>query len=377
MALLSRRFLARRSRPHIVIVGGNFAGLGAAAALDSHQVQVTLVDRHPQAEWLPNVHELLSRRKNPEQLRLQRHALLTGMGHDFLCAGVREIDRNTQRLHTDSGEHLDYDLLLLATGSMAHDHGIPGVTEHALHPRSVEHCTRIGNTLTRMAALPAGRDVVIAGGGIEGLEMLGEILQRFGSGGRFNLHMVEQAERLFPRFPGLHERLLGHMQGQVHLHTGRRITAVQAERITLDNGDILPSRLTIWSTGRRSQPLAAAAGLADGLQDAPVHDSLQSIHDARIFIAGDAAALPLPLEKQSHYARAMGQHAADNMQRMLDQKPLRAFRPLPVRPCSPSRKRPITTACSSGSARSQGVRYCKLPAGCNAACVSWMPGACY
>lgn len=328
MALLSRRFLSHRPRPHIVIVGGNYAGLAAARALEARRVQVTLVDAAPLAEWLPNVHELLSRRKTAEQLQRPRHDLLRTLGHDFLCASVSHIDRAQQRVLTSSGERLDYDLLLLATGSRAHDHGIPGVTEFALQPRSVEHAQRIGNALTRLAALPAGRDVIIAGGGIEGLEMLGEILQRFGSAGRLNLHLVEQSPVLFPRFPGLHERLLSSMQGQVQLQMGRRITAVHADSVQLDDGRALPSRLTIWSTGRRSQALIASAGLATADHDAPVYPTLQSTHDERIFIAGDAAQLPQPLEKQAFYAQDMGEHAARNMQRLLDKQPLQAFKPV-------------------------------------------------
>ncbi len=329
MALLSRRFLAQRPRPHIVIVGGGFAGLAAAAALEATRVKVTLVDATAQAEWLPNVHELLSRRKSAEQLQRPRQALLAAHGHNFLCARVMQIDRAGQSLLLASGQRLDYDLLLLATGSEAHDHGIPGVAEHALHPRSVEQAQRIGNALTRLAALPAGRDVVIAGGGIEGLEMLGEILQRFGPGGRLNLHLVEQAPLLFPQFPGLHQRLLGAMQGQVSVHAGSHISAVGAQHVTLADGRELPSRLTIWSTGRRSQPLPASAGLAEPGHDAGVTVTLQSRQDARIFIAGDTACLPEPLEKQAFYAEDSGRHAARNMQALLDGQELQAFRPRP------------------------------------------------
>ncbi len=325
MALLSRRFLAHRPRPHIVIVGGNYAGLAAAGALDPKRVHVTLLDANPMAEWLPNVHELLSRRKTAGQLQRSRQALLSARGHHFLCARVTAIDRARQSLLTAEGQHLDYDLLLLATGSEAHDHGIPGVAEHAFFPRSVAQCTRINNALTRLAALPAGRDVVIAGGGIEGLEMLGEILQRFGPGGRLKLHLVERSAQLFSRFPGLHQRLSDAMQHQVQVHTGSRIARVQADSVELENGLSLPSRLTIWSTGRRSQPLPAAAGLAADGADAPVTSTLQSPHDARIFIAGDAAQLTQPLQKQAFYAQDTGRFAARNMQALLDGRSLRAF----------------------------------------------------
>ncbi|MGH8494197.1 MAG: NAD(P)/FAD-dependent oxidoreductase [Moraxellaceae bacterium] len=328
MALLSRRFLARGPRHRIVILGGNFAGLSAARAFSSSTAHITLIDRSPDAEWLPNVHELLSRRKTAEQLKSGRQALLQAWGHNFLQTEVATLECAQQRLVTTTGERLDYDLLLLASGSRAHDHGIPGVAEHALHPRSVTQGLRISNALTRLAALPAGRDVVIVGGGLEGLEMLGEILQRFGREGRLNLHLVEQETKLFPRFPGLHERLLEQMRGEVQIHSGHRIAAVHADSVQLDDGRLLPSRLTIWSAGRRGQELASRAGLATNGDDVAVHSSLQSRSDAHVFVAGDAAALPRALDKQAHYAQAMGAHAAANMQRLLQGQPLQDFRPL-------------------------------------------------
>lgn len=328
MALLSRRFLDRRRRPKIVIAGAGFAGLSAARALDSGQAEVTVIDRQPLADWLPNVHELLSRRKTAGQLQVDRRRLLNAQGHDFLCADVIGIDLLQQRILTASGEWRDYDALILATGSSSHDHGIPGVREHALSPRSVENATRIGNALTRLAAMPSGRDVVLVGGGIEGLEMLGEILRRFGEGQRFSLHLVEQEEKLFARFPGVHERLLDAMQGQVQLHLGRRVTAVQTHGVMLDNGELIESRLTIWSTGRRSQILPGEAGLAAAGDDVPVHDSLQSRADSSVFVAGDTALLADPLEKQAFYAQDMGEHAAANVLRFLRGKALLPFRPL-------------------------------------------------
>jgi len=327
MALLSRRFLARRPRPQVLIVGASFAGLAAARALDAEKVAVTVVDATPAAQWLPNVQELLSRRKTPEQLLQDRRAMLMSQGHDFLCASASGIDRQQQRLGLGDGGWLDYDALIVATGSVANDHGVAGVSAHALYPRSVETAARTGHTLTRMAALPSGRDIVLVGGGIEGLEMLGEILRRHGNDQRFTVHLVEASSRLLPRFPGLHERLLEAMQGQVHLHLGRHAKAVHADSVELDNGERLGSRLTLWCAGRRGSAFTASAGLSLPGADVDVHDTLQARLDNRIFVAGDAALLPQALEKQAFYAQDMGRHAALNVQRWLQRKPLQVFQP--------------------------------------------------
>jgi len=46
-------------KQRIVIVGGGFAGTGAARAL-ADGPQVTLIDRKPNFEFLPNIHEIVS-----------------------------------------------------------------------------------------------------------------------------------------------------------------------------------------------------------------------------------------------------------------------------------------------------------------------------
>jgi NADH dehydrogenase len=332
MALLSRRFLGRRARPRLLVAGGNFAGLAAARALAGKDVQLTVIDPSPCFEWRPNAHELLSRRKRPEQLRHDRRELLARLGHDFRCDSVSRIDREQQRLHTASGEWLEYDALVLAVGEMSHDHGVPGVHEYAHIPRTVESCTRIGNALTRLAALPGDRNVVVVGAGMEGLEMLGEILRRDNDGGgtpRFVLHLVEMAEQLFPHFPGLHERLVQQLQGRVRLHTGRRVVTVAADGVVLDDGTHVASRLVLWSGGSHAHPLPAAAGLAPAGGDAPVRATLQSRSDDHVFVAGDAAALSPTLGKQAYHALDTGRHAALNAWRLLQGRSLRDFRPRP------------------------------------------------
>jgi len=327
MALLSRRFLARRTRAHILIAGGNFAGLAAARALDPQHVKVTVIDPSPHVEWLPNIHELLSRRKMAAQLQHDRRQIVERLGHEFVQEAVTCIDRASRRVLTSGGQQLDYDVLVLSTGSVPCDHGVPGVHEHATDTKSVATCSRIGNTLTRLAALPGERPVVIVGGGIEGLEMLGEVLRRFGGKERLDLHLVESRLHLFERFAGLHEHLTQRMGAQVTLHTGKSVQSVSADQVCLDNGQNLPTRLTLWTAGSHGHPLLAHAGLSQTGKDAPVNGGLQSLFDTAIFVIGDAARLPVPLEKQAYHAQDMGRHVADSIRNHLADRPLPDFRP--------------------------------------------------
>lgn len=326
MALLSRHFLDRRRLPRIVIAGANFAGLAAARGLPASRFRVTVIDPAPKAEWLPNIHELLSRRKTPDQLQHDRHQILQRLGHEFLQEAVTAIEPVTKRVMTSGGGVIDYDELILAVGSTAQPpvDADPSIT---FTTKSVADCQRINHALTRLAALPGNRTVAIVGGGIEGLEMLGEILRRFGGDNRLTPHLIEARPQLFERFPGLHDHLMQRMGGEVSLHCGLRVHAIGPQGITLENGEMIEARLILWTAGSHGHPLLADAGLCQPGQHAPVNNHLQSLAHPDIFIIGDAAQLADPLGKQAYHAQAMGHHVANLLKRREQGRELPVFQP--------------------------------------------------
>lgn len=329
MALLSRRFLTRRALPRIIIVGASFAGLAAAQALPPSRFRVALIDPEDCVEWLPNAHELLSRRKTPDQLRHDRRAIVERMGHELVKDAVTAIHPDSKRLTTQAGLELDYDVLILAIGQSSGTTGIHGAAEHALTTRTIASCQRISNNLTRLAALPGERPVVVVGAGAEGLEMLGEILRRFGGQQRLDLHLIEGRDKLFARFPGLHEHLMQRMGPQVTVHCGAPVAEVTADAVLLQDGSRIPSRLTLWTAGSQGHPLLANAGLASPGQDALVSSSLQSRQFPDIFIIGDAARPPTPVSKQAHHAQDMGRHVGSHLQAYMEKGHIPAYQPRP------------------------------------------------
>ncbi|HQV41636.1 MAG: FAD-dependent oxidoreductase [Moraxellaceae bacterium] len=327
MALLSRRFLTRRKQPRILIAGANFGGLAAARGLSAADYQVTLIDPSPTVEWLPNAHELLSRRKTPAQLTHDRHEVIRRMGHEFIQDAVKTIEPDSKRLTTQEGRVLDYDVLIIAIGNSSRTLGVQGAFEHAITTRTIASCQRINNHLTRLVTLPGERSVVVVGAGAEGIEMLGEILRRFSDQDRLSLHLIEGRATLFDRFPGLHDHLMQRMGGRVTVHCGAKVTEVSSDAVLLEDGSRIPSRLTVWTTGSQGHPLLAEAGLSQPSEDAPVLASLQSQNYPDIFIIGNAARLPRPLKKQAYHAQEMGRHVADLMQNYCATGKAAAFRP--------------------------------------------------
>jgi NADH dehydrogenase len=323
-----------RVRPRIVIVGANFAGIAAAQQLD-RRYDVAVVDRSPWFEWLPNIHELLSGVKRAADLRLPRARLVRRAGHRFVRAEVLRIDARRGRALLAGGKSLEFDACIVAVGGVHDTFGVRGAERNALAFKGVDDCAGIGREIARLRRRgdrAQRAQVVIVGGGLEGIEGLGEILRGERRSRSLDVTVVEAGPRLLPDMPAaLDARVRAHCTAfGVRLLTRTRVTAVTPRRVRLDSGELLRSDLTIWTGGSAPSPLLRASGLAARAgQWAEVTAALQSRRHPNVFVIGDAAALPSPLSKQAYHALDMGKCAADNVSRWLVGRPLRRFRAAP------------------------------------------------
>jgi NADH dehydrogenase len=314
-----------------MIVGAGFAGLAAARCLDRRHA-VTVIDRSVSFEWLPNIHELLSGAKRPADLRLPTRRLVTRAGHRFVRAEVTRIDGRAGQLTTADGRELAFDACIVAVGGVNDTYGVRGADRHAMPFKSVADCAAIGRRLAALARQREERSVVIVGGGLEGIEALGEILRRFRARGSLRVSVVESGPRLLPGAPpALDAAVRAHaVPLGVRFCIGSPVVAVTRSRVELRSGEKLQSDLTIWTGGVTASPLLRESGLVGkGTSWAPVTPALQSTRFGNVFVAGDAAALPGPLPKQAYFAMQMGRCAADNARRWLAGRPTRPFRPAP------------------------------------------------
>jgi NADH dehydrogenase len=316
---------AKRTR--VLIIGGGFAGLSAALELSPDRFQVTLVDRKRWFEFLPNIHELLSGVKTKELLRLPLDRIVRGAGHTFVRDAVIKIDPMGRTVATQRRRRaIRYDALILACGGVDATRGVPGVVEHAFPFKSIEQCDRIGRQLSRLAARGKSSQVVIVGGGLEGVEALGECLRRYRDT-ELHLTLVEARDRLLPEAPAALDAHIRELCApfRVEIQTEFPVRSIEPNAVVLQDGPSLPSDLTIWTGGPEPPALIGECGLAPGGAWAPVEVTLQSRDHPGIFIAGDAADLPTPVAKQAYHAIDMGVCSARNAERLLSGRRLVPF----------------------------------------------------
>ena len=103
--------------PHVVIVGGGFAGLAAARALAGAAIDVTLVDRHNHHVFQPLLYQVATAGLSPADIAAPiRWVLRRQRNVRVLLGEAVRVDVDGRRVELASGAGLPYHALVLATG---------------------------------------------------------------------------------------------------------------------------------------------------------------------------------------------------------------------------------------------------------------------
>jgi NADH dehydrogenase len=315
----------------MLIIGANFAGLKAALSLPPYHC-VSVFDPQPDFEYLPNIHELLSQIKKPSLLRCPRQQVIEKAGHRFIQQRIEQIDADKGIAVSDDGRPYPFEACLVAVGGINNTYGVPGAERFSMPFKSVSQCHAIGLRLMSLFQKGLSPTIVIVGGGLEGIEALGEILRRYRHHPNYRLHLIESGSRLLNQAPeAVATDIRYHCRSlPVKFHTRTHVKWMEHSRLGLSTEKTLNADAIIWTGGATAAPLLRKSGLCQKAnQWAPVSETLQSRIYPNVFVAGDAAELPSPLSKQAYYALQTGLAAAKNMRRYLENKPLLKLRPSP------------------------------------------------
>ncbi|WP_280397883.1 nitrite reductase large subunit NirB [Nocardia carnea] len=207
------------------------------------------------------------------------------------------IDKDAQKVTTTTGEVLDYDALVLATGSYPF---VPPVPGHD-HPECFVYRTIDDLDGIKAAAEAAGPGAhgVVVGGGLLGLEAA-NALRMLG----LTPHVVEYNDRLMPAQVdegggAILEKLVTDLGLRVHTgvgtqEIGRREAAVPADRleIKLSDDTVIDAALVVFSAGIRPRDqIARDAGLEVGPRGGIITDLGLATSDPNIYAIGECAAV--------------------------------------------------------------------------------------
>ncbi|ARE75480.1 MULTISPECIES: NAD(P)/FAD-dependent oxidoreductase [unclassified Streptomyces] len=290
----------------IVVLGAGYTGALAAGRLAKRlhheDVAITLVNPEPDFVERVRLHQIAA----GQDLRPRPFdEMFAGTGVEVKLAKVTavDVDRKAVAVTAANGpEELEYDTLVYALGSGWNDGGVPGAAEHADEISSRPGALRLRD---RLAALDAGRPVVVVGGGLTGLEAATEIAEA-----RPDLDVALAAHGALGDW--LSEKGRAHLRKvvdglgiTVHEHTA--VNGVEADRVTTADGRTIPAAVTVWTTGFAVHPIAGATTLELADHGRIVVDStMRSVSHPDVYAVGDAAMAIGPGDKPLRMSCASG-----------------------------------------------------------------------
>ncbi len=307
----------------IVIVGGGAGGLELATKLGRKLgkkglATVKLIDANQTHLWKPLLHEVASGVLDSgiDELSYRGHGKhsgfvfhlgrMSGLDRKRKCIVLEPLlDENKNEVLPE--RYVNYDLLVLAIGSVTNDFGTTGADQHCYFLDSRKQAERfhramINNCLRINAAQGKGPlNVAIVGAGATGVELSAELCntaEQLSSYGLkqfqpedMNISLIEAGPRILPALP---ERISAAAERElsalgVSVKTRTMITSIDGEALHTKDGAKIPATLKVWAAGIQAPDFLNDIGLKTNRLNQLIVDRHLQTEDESIFAMGDCA----------------------------------------------------------------------------------------
>ena len=353
-------FQNKSNEPHVVIVGGGFAGLYAAKELGNAPVKVTLIDKRNFHLFQPLLYQVATGRLSPAEI-CSPLRLVVGRNKNthVILDEVVDIDPEQKQVIMREGI-LNYDHLIIGTGVSHHYFGndqwekdAPGLKsiENALDIRrkiflAFEEAEKLSSTKEKEEWLT----FAIVGGGPTGVELAGAIaeiayktmkkdFQEIDTR-KSRILLIEGMNRILPPYAeDLSQKAQESLEELgVEVLTSRMVTNIDNNTLTIRHGEeeeTIKARTILWAAGVKASGLSKVISDRTGAETDRagriiVEPDLSVKDHPSIFVVGDLANYPhqgdRPLPGIAPVAMAQGQYVAKLIQAQKAGKALPKFK---------------------------------------------------
>ena len=333
------------SRKRVVIVGGGFAGINAAKGLAKLPVNVTLIDRKNHYTFQPLLYQVALAVLSPADIAQPIRSILQKQQNaEVLMDEVIGFALDKRRVCLKSGPVIEYDYLILATGSTHSYFGHEDWAKLAPGLKTIEDATEIRRRvllafeLAERQMLETGShpplNFVVIGGGPTGVELSGAISDiaklymakdfRHIDPRKAKVLILEGSPKLLGAYPeDLQQSALKQLQGlDVMVRTGAHVTDIQPGYVMVGD-ERIDAVVTLWGAGVQASPLGKMLGVAtDKKGCVMVDEHLNPEGYPEVFVCGDLAHIDQDGRQVPGVAQPalqMGRYAAKRIGRLSGQ----------------------------------------------------------
>ena len=255
-------------------------------------------------------------------------------------AEVNDIDFENNHVICAGRPPIQFDFISINIGSKPGTLHIPGADNFAIPVKPIDHfLTQWNQLVDKITDATNDFHLAVVGGGAGGVEMAlatqyrlqQSLKQQNLSNDLLKLDLYCDSDCILPTHNKQVQKRFNRIlqQRNIKIHTNHRIREVQQNRLINDNGEQYPADAVLWVTNASAPAWLANTGLdVDAEGFITVNDTLQSTSHENVFAAGDiAAVLNHPRPKSGVFAVRQGPPLARNLERAVQNEPLKSFRP--------------------------------------------------
>lgn len=342
----------RASPPRVIVLGAGFGGLAAVRALRNAPVDVLLVDANNYHLFTPLLYQVASSLLDPSQIAYPARAIIRRARNvRFRLGRVRAVDLDRRRLVLDGAE-VGYDYLILAAGAINDYFGNESLARRTFPLKSLDEALalryRILEQFERASTTedPATRRrlmrFAVVGAGPTGVEYVGALSELIRlvlrkdfpelDMSQVRVVLVDGLPHVLPAYrPRLRRAAERALEKKgVELVLGTFVRDTDDAGVHLVDGRTIEAGTVVWTAGVRASGLTGSLGVELTRRgQVKVGPALEIPGHPGAFAVGDLAFVEQdgkPLPMISPVAIQEGNHAARNVLRLVQERPVEPFR---------------------------------------------------
>ncbi len=274
---------ADRARPRVLVLGGGFAGIGAAQKLHKSDVDVVVVDKNNYHTFQPLLYQVATGLLEQPAVGHPIRDLFHGQENARLHKDrVTAIDLDKREVQFAELGSVGYDYLVFGLGAEVNFFGVEGAAEHAFPLYTLSDAVRLKNHILGKweaadkdpALLEDGSlNIVVVGGGPTGVETAGALVELYTGAFRKDypdigedaarITLVEAGPEIFSMFkPELRNYAVEALTKRgVEVTTGEVVESITPQRVKLKSGKELKAHTLVWGAGLQGNALVQSLGL--------------------------------------------------------------------------------------------------------------------
>lgn len=336
----------------VIILGAGFAGLTVAKRMRNSGYDITLIDQYNFHQFQPLFYQVATARLEPSSISFPlRKVFQRKKCVHVRLAKVAGVDTAAQTVMTNEG-NFTYDYLVIATGCTTNYFGNKNIEQFAFPMKSTTEAITLRNRIllnfedalsATPAQLPGIMNIVVAGGGPTGVELAGSLAEMKKNilpkdypdmdFSQLNIYLIEGGPAtLGPMSKASQQKSQEYLEKMgVQVWTNSIVEDYDGKTVRLKDGRTVPTHTLIWAAGVTGNvptgipPEKLVRGNRIKVDEFSRVEGIENI-----FAVGDISYMETPDFPKGHpqlanVANAQAKFAADNLENIYRDKPLKKF----------------------------------------------------